>query len=91
MIDFNAAYRVIMPGVERCELALGEEMEEVKVFQYLGTVLGKHREMEGEIRESCERQVCHKVTCKGCERNNVSKRGLRNSFFLPTLTDRSET
>ena len=29
-------------------------MEEVKQFQYLGTVLGKHGEMEGDIQESVE-------------------------------------
>ena len=32
-------------------------MEEEKV-NYFGTVLYKHKAMEGEIRESCERQMC---------------------------------
>ena len=33
----------------------GERMEVVKEFKYLGTVLCKHREMEGEARERAVR------------------------------------
>ncbi len=34
----------------------GERMEVVKEFKYLGTVLSKHGEMEGKVRErECER------------------------------------
>ncbi len=37
---------------ERCEIVMGgERMKVVKEFKYLGTVLSKHREMEGEVRE----------------------------------------
>ena len=43
-------------------------LEEVKKFKYLGTVLCKHGEMDGEIRESYERQMCHRITSKGYER-----------------------
>ena len=46
-----------MPAVGRCEIVLGEKMEEVKEFKYLGTVLCKYGEMEREIREICEKQV----------------------------------
>ena len=35
-----------MPAVARCEAVLGEEMEEVKQFKYLGTMLCKQRERE---------------------------------------------
>ena len=70
-------------------------MEEVNEFKYLGTILCKHSEMEGEIRER---------VLKGCSvigslarimrGRNVPmevKQGLRNSIFLPTLTYGSET
>ena len=43
--------RVSVPAVGRCEVVLGERMEEVKEFKYLGAMLCKHGEMEGEIRE----------------------------------------
>ena len=38
---------------ERCEFFLGERMEEVKGFKYLGTVLSKHGEMEGKVKDIC--------------------------------------
>ena len=45
--DFSMPYRVEVPAVRRCDIALGgEKMEEVFQFKYLGTVLGKHGEME---------------------------------------------
>ncbi len=40
-----------MPLTGRCELDLGKRLEEVKEFKYLGTVLCKHGEIGGEIRE----------------------------------------
>ena len=40
-----------MPA-ERCGIVLrGERMEEVNEFKYLGTIICKHGELEGEIRE----------------------------------------
>ncbi len=52
VVDFNIACRVRLPAVVRFRVMLGcEKMEEVSEFIYLGTVLCKHGEMEGEIRE----------------------------------------
>ena len=52
VVDFNTPYRVSVPAVGRCEVVPGgKKMEEVKEFKYLGTVLCKHGEMRGEIRE----------------------------------------
>ncbi len=52
VINFNTAYRVRLPAVVSCRIMLGsEKMEEVSEFKYLGTVLFKHGQMEGEIRE----------------------------------------
>ena len=45
-----------MPAVRKCEVVLGEKMEEVKELKYLETMLYKHGAAEGEIKESCERQ-----------------------------------
>ena len=45
-------------------------------------------------REGCERQVCHRVTCKDYERKECihgGKERVRNSIILPTLTYGSET
>ena len=58
VVDFNTPCRVSVPAVERYEVTLGEKMEEVKEFQYLGTVLGKHGEMEGEIRKRAVKGRC---------------------------------
>ncbi len=41
-----------MPVAGRCEVDLGgERMEEVKEFKYLGTVLCRQGEMDGEMKE----------------------------------------
>ncbi len=41
-----------VPVDDRCEIVMGgERMEVVKEFKYLGTVLSKHGEMAGEVRE----------------------------------------
>ncbi len=41
-----------VPVDERCEIVLeSERMEVIKEFKHLGTVLSKHGEMEGEVRE----------------------------------------
>ena len=37
-------------------------------YKNLEIVLCKHGEIGGEIRESCEQQVCHRIICKGYER-----------------------
>ena len=49
--DFNTSYRIYVPALERFEVILGEKMEEVKEFMYLGIMLCKHGVMEEEIRE----------------------------------------
>ena len=36
-------------------------------FKYLGKVICKHEKIE-EIKESCKRQACHRITCKDHER-----------------------
>ncbi len=88
--------RVSVPVDERCEVVMGdEEVEVVKEFEYLGTVLCKHGEMEGEVRERAVkgRSVIGslaKVT-RGWNVSMEVKRGLRNSILLPTLTYGSET
>ena len=65
------------------------------IIKYLGTVLSKHGDMEGEVRE---RVMKGRSAIGSLERvmkgRNVSmeiKRGLRNSILLPTLTYGSET
>ncbi len=51
VFDCSTAYRVSLPPVARYRIILGnEEVEEVSAFKCLGTVLCKHRGMEGEIR-----------------------------------------
>ena len=61
VVDNNTSYKVSVLPVGRCEVVLGEKMEEVKSLNLWGTVQCKHREMEGEIREGCGRQVCHRI------------------------------
>ena len=95
-LQFSTPYRVNVPVAENCEIFLGgEKMEVVKEFKYLGTVLCKHGEMDGEIRA---RAVKGRSAIGALDRimkgRNVSmevKRGLRNSIILPTLTYGSET
>ena len=95
-LQFSTPYRVNVPVAENCEIILGgEKMEVVKEFKYLGTVLCKHGEMDGEIRA---RAVKGRSAIGALDRimkgRNVSmevKRGLRNSILLPTLTYGSET
>ena len=55
-------------------------MEEVIEFKYLGTMLCKYGEMEGKIRrDGCERQVCHKITCKDYERKECVQHSAANT------------
>ncbi len=95
VIDFSTAYRVRLPPIVRCRIILGnEEMEEVREFKYLGTVLCKHGGMEGEIREQVikGRSVVGSLAgvMKGRTVSMDVKRGLRNSILLPALTCGSE-
>ena len=93
-VNFNTPYRMSVPAVGRCELVLGEEMEEVKEFKYLGTVLCKHGENEGQRSERAVKGKC--VTgsliwvMRGRNTSMEVKRGLRN-ILLPTLMYGSET
>ena len=64
-MDFSTFYRVSVPAVGRCEVLLGGEIiEEVKVIVFGKSVLQTIRDGR---RDSCERQVCHRITCKGYE------------------------
>lgn len=90
VVDFDTPYRVNVPVDESCEIVMsGEKMEIVKE-----TVLGKHGEMDGEIRT---RAVKGRSALGALGRimrgRSVSmevKRGLRNSILLPKLTYGSE-
>ncbi len=70
-------------------------IEVVKDFKYVGTVLSKHGEMEGEVRERAVkgRSVIGSLArvMKGRSVSMEVKRCLRNSILLPTLTYGSET
>ncbi len=70
-------------------------MEVVKEFKYLGTVLGKLGEMDGEVRQRAVkgRSVIGSLArvMKGRNVSMEVKRGLRNSILLPTLMYGSET
>ncbi len=70
-------------------------MEVVKEFKYLGTVLSKHGEMEGEVRERAvkDRSVIGSQAriMKGRSVSMEVKRGIRNSILLPSLAYGSET
>ncbi len=92
-IDFEKPYRVgseaihIVPG---CKIWLGKEMmEEVNEFKYLGSILCKHGNMEGEIRERTVkgRQVMgalERVT-KGRNLRMLVKRGMRKCYPLDAV------
>ena len=48
----------------------------------------------GNKREGCEKQVCHRVTCKDCERKECihgGKERVKEQYTLPTLTCGSKT
>ncbi len=49
-IDFAKPHRVGSEAILGCKIWLGEKMEEVNEYKYLGTILCKHGSMEGEIR-----------------------------------------
>ncbi len=96
VLVFTTPYRVNVPVAESCEIVLGEDrVEVVQALKYLGKILCKNGEMDGEIRE---RVVKGKSFLGSLERiiegRNVSmevNRELRNSILLPTQTYSSET
>ncbi len=51
MVDFSNSFWGSVPVAGRCEVDVGERMEKVKGFKYLETVLCKHGDKDGEIRE----------------------------------------
>ncbi len=70
-------------------------MEEVNDFRYLGSVMGKHGDTEGETRERAlqGRKVVGSLG-RIMNGRNVSmevKRDLINTVIIPTLTYASET
>ena len=90
VVDFDTLYRVNVPAVGKREVVPGEKMYEVKEFKYLGTVLCKYGEMEGEIREIAVKGRCVigplARIIRGRNVYMEVKRGLRNSIILlPTL------
>ncbi len=96
MVKVGNPYRVSVPVGARCEVVMGgERMEVVKEFKYLGTILSKHVEMEGEVSERAVKGGRVVGSLARVKRGrNVSmevKRGLRNSILLPTLTYGSKT
>ncbi len=96
VVNFGNQYRVSVPVDDRCEIVMGgERMEVVKEFKYLGTVLSKRGEMEGEVRERAVkgRSVIGSLgrIMKGRKVSMEVKRGLRKSVLLPTLKYGSET
>ena len=50
-------------------------MEEVKEFVFVDSVMQTWRDGRKNKRENCERQVCHKITCMGCERKKYVHEG----------------
>ncbi len=65
-------------------------MEEVNEFKYLGTILYKHGNMEGEIRERTVkgRQVMGALerVMKGRNVSMAVKKGIMNRVILSTLS-----
>ncbi len=92
VVDFGNPYRVNVPVDKRCEIVIrGERVEVVEKFKYLGTVLSKHGEMEGEVMERAVkgRSVIGSLAraMKGRSMTMEVERGLRNSsILLPPLT-----
>ncbi len=96
VVDFVCPYRVGTECEKECKIILnGEEMEEVNVFKYLGSVMCKHGGTEGETRERAlqGRKVVGSLghTLNGRSVSMEVKRDLRNTVIVPTLTYASET
>ena len=86
---------VNVPITDSFEIVMGgEKMEVFKEFKYLGTMLGKHGEMDGEIRTRAVKGRSAIGTLgrimKGRSESMEVKRGSRNSILFPTLTYGSE-
>ncbi len=95
-IHFAKPYRVGSETMAGCKIWLGKEkMEKVNEFKYLGTILCKHRSMEGEIRKRTVkgRQVMGALerVMKGRNASMEVKKGIRNSVILPIPSYASET
>ncbi len=95
VVNFWNPYRVSVPVDERCEIVMGDEkMEVVKEFKYLGTVLSKQKEMEGEVRERAVkgRSVIGSLVrvMRGRTVSMEVKIGLWNSILFPTLMYESD-
>ena len=78
-----------------CRVSLeGEEMENVRVFKYLGSVMSKDGSLEEEVRERVQqgRKVAGslKAVIKNREVSMDVKRSLHDSIVIPTLTYGSE-
>ncbi len=62
VVDFRNPYRVSVLADERCEIVMGgERMKVLKEFKYLGRVLSKHGEMEGEVRERAVKGKSYRI------------------------------
>ena len=95
MVDFGERYRVSVPGELNCSIVLqGRELEEVREFKYLGSVLSKDGTLEDEIRERTVqgRKAIGELSgvIRGRSMSVGVKKDLRNSIILPTLTYGSE-
>ncbi len=95
-VDFVCPYRVGNECEKECKIILnGEEMEEVNDFKYLGSVMCKHGDTEGETRERALQgrkgvgSLGHIM--KGRSVSMEVKRDLRNTVIVPTLKYTSKT
>ncbi len=96
VVDFLCPYRVGIKCEKECKIILnGEEMEEAIEFKYLGSVICKHGDIEGETREWAlqGRKVVGSLECivNGKSVSMEVKRDLRNTVLVPTRTYASET
>ncbi len=96
VVDFVCPYRVGNECENECKIILnGEEMEEVKEFKYLGSVMCKHGGTEGEARERAlqGRKVVGSLRhiMSGRSVSMEVKRDFSNTVIVPTLTYASET
>ena len=95
IVDFGSRYRVQVPSELNCRVYIkGKQLEEVKEFKYLGSVISKDGTMDGEIKERTlqGRKAIGELgsVVRGRSMSMGVKRDLRNSIVLPTLTYGSE-
>ena len=94
-IEFKESYSVRRPCEFNCKIEIkGEQLEEVREFKYLGSVLCKYDTMVSEIRERTmlgRREIGELGSVlNGRGMSMEVKRNLRNSIVVPTLTYGSE-